>query len=248
MARLDAIIQKWIRDEKMEELLADMQNENSRLLPDERGDGNNNTASDRRGGADRRKSPDKKIAWLDVQKGVERFGGDRETFMQILRSFAKSTSSLLDAVRKASEDNLADYAITVHGIKGSSRGICAEIVGDMAETLEKAAKSGNYEFVNTRNPDFIKSVEALIKQINDMFDKMIGENEKPRKNTPDIETLSALLAACKNYDMDGVDAAMAEIENFEYEAGGELAAWLRTNVDQMNFKEIEEKLSGLTVQ
>jgi len=40
-----------------------------------------------------------------------------------------------------------------------------------------------------------------------------------------------------------VDAAMEEIESFEYESGGELAAWLRTNVDNMNFKLIIEKLS-----
>jgi len=44
--------------------------------------------------------------------------------------------------------------------------------------------------------------------------------------------------------MDGVDAAMAEIEDYEYKSDGGLAAWLRENVDQMNFVQINERLSA----
>ena len=182
---------------------------------------------------------------LDVQRSMERFGNDKEAFIQIMRSFTASNRSLLPIVKDATEDNMAKYAITVHGIKGSSRSVCADKVGDMAEALEKAAKSGDFDFIRANNPDFVKTVEELIKYIDDLTDNMSSANSKPVKEKPDMETLSALLAACKSYDMDGVDAAMEKMESFEYKSGGELAAWLRTNVDHMNFKEIEEKLSAL---
>ena len=93
--------------------------------------------------------------------------------------------------------------------------------------------------------DFIKTVEELLEHISDIIGKMASDNPKPKKDKPDMIVLSALLAACKEYDMDGADTAMAEMESYEYESGGELTAWLRSNVDQMNFKQIEEKLSAL---
>ena len=182
---------------------------------------------------------------LDVQKSLERFGRDKEAFMLIMRSFVASTSSILPIVMEVTKDSMAEYAITVHGIKGSSRSICADRVGDMAEELEKAAKTGDFNFIYDQNPDFIKTVNELIIYIDDLVDNMSSTNLKQIKEKPDKETLSALLAACKNYDMDGVDAAMEQMEKFEYESDGELATWLRTNVDRMNFKQIEEKLSAL---
>ena len=193
---------------------------------------------------ERRRTSDEKAAWLDVEKGIRCFGGDRKAYMQIMRSFAASTRSLLASVRGVTEDNLAHYAITVHGIKGSSRSIFADMAGDMAESLEQAAKAGDFDFVREHNPDFIKTVDDLIADIDDMLDKMASENPKPKKDRPDIETLSELLAACREYNMDGVDAAMEKVESFEYESGDELATWLRENVDQMNFAQIEERLSS----
>ena len=192
-----------------------------------------------------RQKSDETIAWLDVAKGMQRFGGDRESYMLILRAYATGTRSLLDSVRAVTEDNLANYAITVHGIKGSSRSIFADATGNMAESLEKAAKAGDFSFVSEHNHDFIRTVDGLITYIDDVLDKMAAENPKPQKDQPDIETLSELLAACKKYDMDGVDEAMEKMESFEYASGAELGAWLRENVDHMNFTQIEERLSAL---
>ena len=56
--------------------------------------------------------------------------------------------------------------------------------------------------------------------------------------------LKKLLTACAEYDMDGVDGIMEELESCEYESGGELVLWLRENVDKMNFTQIKEKLSA----
>ena len=48
--------------------------------------------------------------------------------------------------------------------------------------------------------------------------------------------------------MDGADAAMAEIEAYEYDSDDGLAVWLRQNIDQMNFSQIKERLSELEGQ
>ena len=82
------------------------------------------------------------IAGLDLARGLERFGGDKASYLQILRSFMDGTRHLLESLKTPTKEILPAYAITVHGIKGSAKGICADMVGDKAEALEMAAKAG----------------------------------------------------------------------------------------------------------
>ena len=98
----------------------------------------------------------------------------------------------------------------------------------------------------SNNSAFIEAVEKLIAGLCDMFKKMAEESKKPKKDKLEKEMLLKLAAACESYNMDGVDVVMEEIESYEYESDRELAEWLRKNVDQMNFSEIIERLSGLT--
>ena len=171
--------------------------------------------------------------------------------MDVLHSFASNTPPLLESMKKLSAggyNNLAHYAITVHGIKGSSRGICASDVGDMAEALENAAKAGDLSYVKDNNEALIKRAELLIGDLEELLRENTSQIQKPQKDKPDREELLKLLAACNNYHMDNVDAAMTEIEKYEYETEADLVIWLRENVNQMNFKQITEKLNPIVQQ
>jgi hypothetical protein len=44
--------------------------------------------------------------------------------------------------------------------------------------------------------------------------------------------------------MDMAEAAVRELEMYNYETGGELVAWLWENVQQFNIEEIIEKISS----
>jgi len=91
---------------------------------------------------------------------------------EVLRIYAGYTKQQIEKIRQVNRENLDDYAITVHGIKGSSRGVYAEEIGKKAESLEEAAKAGDMEFINDNNPGFIESVEKLINDISNVFDKI----------------------------------------------------------------------------
>jgi len=186
---------------------------------------------------------------LDTAKGVERFGGDCESYFQALRSYASGATALLEKIQAVNiaancggdHADLTDYTITVHGIKGSSFGICAAEVGNAAAALEQAAREGNIDFILSNNAAFIETVRKLAVDIEEMLGK-IPRKIKQKKDKPDLDTLEKLLAACKAYDMDGVDAAMAEIENCEYTSsfGNDLAVCLRENINQMNFTQVQD--------
>jgi len=239
--RLDAVLREWVQDEEKEKLL-----ENVKITDGEKA--YSQTGYNRRIGDDRRKGYDRRlfeenIEGVDINKGLTRFSGDKDTYLQILRSFAANTRIQLEAMKIINNDNLALYAINVHGIKSSCRGICAEEMGTQAETLEKAAKAGNLDFVTDNNPSFIDNVIQLISNIEAAFNKSAEKNEKQKKERPYREALEKLRNACDDYKIEDIEAVIKEIECFEYTSDDGLTHWLRENVDQMNYLEITAKLS-----
>jgi len=187
----------------------------------------------------------KKIEGLNLEKGLERYDNNEEIYLKVLRSYSSCVSSMLSAIENVSADTLEQYKVKVHGIKGTSFDIFAEQVGRNAQLLEEAAKSGTIKFINENNKTFLESAWKLINDINEMLAKIDAENPKPKKDKPDDELLLRLLSACRDYEINKADKAIAEIENYTYEADDGLANWLRENIDKMNFKQIVEKLAYL---
>jgi signal transduction histidine kinase len=240
--RLDDIINKWVRDREQEKLFADQQISEGQTYVDLR------TGKDRRHGVkDRRKGIDRrikeKIKEINVNKGIERFRGDIDTYLQILKSFTRNTKFILGDIKEVSEINIAEYAIIVHGIKSSCYGICAEKMGYRAEVLEKAAKARDIASVTANNASFIEDLLKMIANVEDALSSESEKTERPKIEKPYREALERLKTACDNFQIDEIDKAMNEIEFFEYTADDGLTNWLRENTDKMNFMEIADKLS-----
>ncbi len=233
---LDDVIRKWVRNEELEKSWqskkAESDNgvgysENARVLDD---------------------FFDEEIEGMDISKGLERFGGDKSTFLQLLKTFTANTRHLLEKMREVTENNLKDYAVHVHGVKSSCRGICAEEIGARAETLEEEAKAGGFDYVKNNNPAFIEDVIKLIENVENALSKYkIGEEpkEKLKRSTPYKEALANLKTACEEFKTEDIEAAMKEIDCFDYTADDGLVLWLRENAALMNYAEIAEKLSSL---
>jgi CheY-like chemotaxis protein len=226
LSRLDEAIHRWVRDKAKETPANGETAENETAASSGRMIGTH-------------------IAGLDIEKGLERFSGDEETYLDVLRSYVVNTIPLLDLLENVKEDNLTEYATTVHGIKGSSRGIFAEQLGDLAEKLEKASKAGDFAFVSQNTPVLIETVENLIADIEDMLTKIDAGSKKPKKDKPDSEMLLKLRVACETYSMDEAQAIMSEIDQYHYDNDDGLVDWLRENVKLTRFKQINEKLAEL---
>ena len=232
--RLDAVIRRWVRNKEQEEQYLAQQNGQTPPTQD--------TAS---GQKSKWQTSGIKIAGLNMDKGIKRIGNDEATYLNILRSFAANTPLLLEKITEITRDNLTNYGIAVHGIRGSSRSVCADAVADMAETLENAAKSGDYEFIAAHNASFLEATSKLVSEIDALLARLHTDNAKPRKKTPDKAVLNRIQEALQILDMDTVDAAIAELESYEYESGGELVPWLWENTQQFNIELITERLSDL---
>ena len=177
------------------------------------------------------------IEGIDICRCFDRFDGDENTVFQVLNTYARSMRPLLHSLNEQlDEENLADYAITVHGIKGSSYSIFALEVGRAAEELEFLAKAGDMDAVKARSESFEMIADALLCSLDAALATV--ESEKPVAASPDQALLKELRDACTLYDMDGVDTAITLLEAFKYERNDDLIIWLREQINNMALEEI----------
>jgi len=184
------------------------------------------------------------VQGIEFAQGVERYNGEA-AYLDILRSWCRHTPALLEKMKSLSRENLPEYSITVHGLKGSSYGIFANEIGKMAQELEGFAKAGDFENVEAKNADFIKMTESVLQELAALLEKASNaKGVKPKMPLPDTTLLSRLLDAAKRYKSTVMEEVLEELESFEYESGGELVAWLREQIDNLEYDAICSRLEG----
>ena len=229
MARLDAVIRQWVRNKDIEQAMKDQGTCIDAETPQ-------NARTERERLKSRLARWD--IQGMELEAALKRFGTE-DAFLRVMKVFSEDTPGFLDRIRHVTEENLRDYTIAVHGLKGSCRGICAESLAAQADKLEFAARTNQYAYIEAHNDSFIREVEEFLASLR----KMSGTHIKAKKPMPDAAVMANLLKACRQFDINGVDRAMAELVRYDYETGGELVRWLRETVKVMGFKEISQRLS-----
>ncbi|MDR1572306.1 MAG: response regulator [Clostridiales Family XIII bacterium] len=185
-----------------------------------------------------------RIDGMEFSAGLRRFNNSADTYFRVLSSFVRNMPKMLDGLREVSEGSLPDYAIRIHGIKGSCYGISADAAGRMAEALEMAAKTGDYAGVEAGNAAFIQRVEELLPRLAELIERADAavDDGGDRKPSPDRALLERMLAAGRDYDIEAMQSAMDALGEHEYESGGELVRWLREKVVEFAYDQIQERL------
>ncbi|MDR0584250.1 MAG: response regulator [Treponema sp.] len=190
--------------------------------------------------------PDISVEGINLAAARERYG--EEAYLEVLRSYGIHTPALLEKVRELVKaplegDILRDYTITVHGLKGSAYGICADQAAKQAGDLEHAARNGDTQFIEANNDRFLENTETLLQNIRNLLEKITGRAEaKPRVPEPDKALLAELREACKHYKIGAMEETLRKLEKKEYESGGELIGWLREQLDNLEYDAIGERL------
>jgi len=190
--------------------------------------------------------PNIDIEGLDLEAGVARFGGKPELYVKIIKTFVANIGPHLDKLAGLTPEGLEDYAIGVHGVKGSLYGISANKEGDMAKDLEIAAKAGEYDKVLAENVPFIDSVKELTVKLQSLIDAVeSGAEGGQKKPAPDRAQLEIMLRASRDFDVDKMQEALKELEKYEYEKDGDLVVWLSAQVTAFGYDKIEERLAAI---
>ena len=225
--RLDALLKEWILDRHPEAGQAAMPHEKP--------------ASEKADGwADLEALA---VHGLDIEDMRERYHHEG-MYLKILHSYLKHAPGILNSLRVVSAETLADYAITVHGLKGSSLGIGATEVSRLTAMLEHAAKNGHLDAVLAGNEAMLATAEALLADLETSLEKLERDAAKSVARPLDTTILQQLLDAISAFDIVGMDTALAKLKQAEYGELGDadLVRWLNDQAERLRYDALTERL------
>ena len=188
---------------------------------------------------------------LNYENAVRALGSPA-LYQKIVQEYYRTGEAKYENIQEAYErEDWTDYKIKVHALKSSSRQIGAEILGDMAEQLEKAANALVIETIRGKNDEMLGAYRELL----DGLSKYFPEEEASDEDLPPIEEdalkriLEELALACDELDMDGMEAVKEELKKYSYEEEvravmGELYEAI-DNIDIDTCTELVEKINEL---
>ena len=190
------------------------------------------------------------IPGLDIPDALGRMGNNSKIYLRIIHSFVTNMpGNLADlATDSINKETLADYAIKIHGAKGSCYGIGANAVGDLAKALEMASKVGDLDTCLRDNNGFITSTEQLLKDLEALEARIetleSGGGGKAQSDKPDTLKLQALLAATQNFDIDEMTRLVEELTSTQYAQGGNVITKIKESFDAFDYQTIEETIAA----
>jgi len=222
---MDSVLKKWVRDDKHEEVVINEELSEADLLIEK-------LVID--------------IPGVDTKKGLSLYGGAKKIYLPMLNSYAHNTPKVLDKLRSVSAENLRDYVITVHGLKGTSAALGAEHIRALALELENLSRAGNLQAVLEKNDKLIADTEAVVANVKEWLDKNDTHETKPRKKSPDRELLAQLRESCENYDIDDIEEIMTQLESADYDEDAGLVSWIREKIDISKMGEVAKRLADIS--
>jgi CheY-like chemotaxis protein len=180
-------------------------------------------------------------AGIDWQEGRRRYG--QISFQNILHSFLRHTPDVLSRMESMLPEHMPDYAVAMHGLKGSCYGVCAVRFGQMAAAMEKKAIEGYSPQLQAEHKAFVTELRELLDSLKDMFEQ---RQTLERRTALSRETLRFMLDSSRHYRMNKMEEALDELEHYVYEdeAANELVVWLREQTDNLAYGAIVQKLTA----
>lgn len=105
---------------------------------------------------------------MDVETGIKNCGGSRDVYFDLLQTYAASNLAnvLNDYFEK---EDLENYAVTAHSIKGASQNIGAHDVAEKAYSLERAGKRGDISYIWDNHGELMEEYTEIIKRLKKIF-------------------------------------------------------------------------------
>jgi CheY-like chemotaxis protein len=191
------------------------------------------------------------IPGIDTLAGVQRVGGNIETYRKLLQKFADNQAHALDAIRTAIASNDGELSVRLaHTLKGVSGSVGADAVQRAAAKLELALKGAPVELPENLLIETEQKLMAVLDPIKAMMSDGADDGpEAPGELPADLgDQLHSLRDLLDEYDTesgDKLDQILSQVRATEVH--DELAA-IKTQLDQYDFEAAVEKLAPIIEQ
>lgn len=141
--------------------------------------------------------------------------GSEEALKQIIQVFYNTIDSKSRKIEQCLQEQLLkDYTIEVHALKSSALLIGAPGLSDAAKELEMYGNEGNLAALEEKTEPMLAMYRSLKQTLLPYVENTQGS--KKEVSTEDwITTLTQMHQCVEQFDMDGVDDAMAALESFQ---------------------------------
>ncbi|MGL4594705.1 MAG: ATP-binding protein, partial [Thermoguttaceae bacterium] len=188
------------------------------------------------------------VSEMNVDLGLVRSGGIWEIYIKSLTIFCRKLPELCDTMRGfLDESKISDFAIVIHGLKGSLAGMGCDLLSNQASELELAAKRGDVVFCVNHFGYFLHDVQEMREKLA----KILGDVKQNRPDgsseTGSIEVLREQLAvigdALNNFDTDIANEALEPLLGVTF--SGEINEQLQKMKDFIDEFDFESALKIL---
>lgn len=139
---------------------------------------------------------------ISIENGISHAKGDREMYLELIGMFIRERDKQKTMQQFLSAQNMKDYAIWVHGLKGNARTLGADRLADIAYEHEMQSKADNISYVREhweelltvwdKTLDGFEMIYGRYGEEKDKYEAVSG-NEMLHLSPDDLEQAAALL-------------------------------------------------------
>ena len=141
---------------------------------------------------------------ISLKNGLALVKGEMDMYLDIVDLFLKDRKRQETMQQFIAEQNMADYAIFVHGLKGTARALGADKFADLAYEHEMKSKAGEFEYVQAHWDELVAAWDNTLSGLREFYGKyraeddnygMVNDNggEVLKLSQNDLEEVAALL-------------------------------------------------------
>lgn len=178
---------------------------------------------------------------ISIKNGMAYANNDSEMYLELVGMFLKERDKKQDTMQQfVSEQNMPDYAIWVHGLKGNARMLGADVLADLAYEHEMRSKAQDSAYVEAHWKELAAAWDQTTKGFQVFYEECRKENgeQSDAGNTDPKEAL-----ALTRDDLERVAALLDDFETKE--AIGQLKEWLGCSLEQDMRERVESALAAL---
>lgn len=153
------------------------------------------------------------IEGLDVEAGVH-YSGSRALFFHLLGDYYKLIDTKTKKIKQCLADGMIrDFTIEVHALKNTSRMIGAIELSERFEELETLGNANDGKALEEKVPEVLE-LYAGYKSVLSPYGAVDEASLQEASKDELCRILTQMADAMDGFDLDGVDAAMAELEQY----------------------------------
>ena len=176
---------------------------------------------------------------ISLKNGLALVQGELEMYLDIVDLFLKDRKRQEAMQQLIAEENIEEYAISVHGVKGTARALGADKFADIAYEHEMKSKAGELEYVKAHWDELVAVWDNTLKGLQEFYGKYRAEDDK-------YDVVSDNGGEILQLSQNDLEEVAALLDDFETDQAIEkLKNWIGSPLEQGMHERIKNVLIAL---